>query len=148
MQELKPTVISTNTGRLRAPEQHSKLFAMHVSQVFLRLNVSHKDMPSGLFGTAWGGFGELLQLLTGLASEQLWGSQPILCLIPMACAPLGSLRHQGKMPEGQWAGGKGANKYLCSRLSWWGPPLISCHFTPLAPLLQWVLFSLCQTCVR
>lgn len=72
---------------------------MHVSQVFLGSNVSPKDMRA--VWAVWrcqGGFGELLQLWARLASEWLWGS--LLCVVPMACASLGSLGLQGQMPEG------------------------------------------------
>lgn len=114
---------------------------MHVSRVFLGLNVSLKDMQSGLFGAAGGGFGELLQLLTGLASEQLWGSQPFLCLVPSAL--LGSLRHQGQAPEGTVGRGEVPTS-ICAAGCLGGGLLISCHFTPFAPLSS----GSCSPCAR
>lgn len=107
---------------------------MHVSRVFLGLNVSHKDMQSGLFGAAGGGFGELLQLLTGLASEQLWGSQPFLCLVPSA--PLGSLRHQGQEPEGTVGRGEGCQQVFVQQAALVGASLshVISHNLPLCPV--------------
>lgn len=104
--------------------------------------MSPKDMQSGLFGTAGGGFGELLQSRTRLASEQLWDS--LSCawshdLYPSGLpeTPRSDAGRGGAVVTGQGEGGMSVCAAGC--VGGWPspqPPASRGISSPLAPLIH------------